>query len=354
MDMSKQKERHGGRLFCRCEKYKKGVQTSRRLWRLQKVVSRRVCPCAFQRGSLTLETSIVLPFLLCAVTAMLYVFAMTGFQAEKYRTLTQQAQSLAVTVGQGADVGDPYTRLYAYDQVTLPFAAFSFGSRSVVQRVVVRDWVGYTGESFSGDGEIFVYVTPKGEVYHRSRDCRYLNVSIQSIAAGQLDAARNWDGSRYTACVYCVKNGDGDSLFSDWRNALLPGVRWIMSVLWVFLHLLILSWEDMKDQMLSFWLLLELLLTGLLTALWNGREMVWFPGLFLLVVGKLSGERIGLGDGWLLLALGMWLPYEILMGILFLGLLAGAGYGILSGKKEIPLVPFFTVGFVLTVWGTII
>ena len=124
-----------------------------------------------------------------------------------------------------------------------------------------------------------------------------------------------------------------------------------MSVLWVFLHLLILSWEDMKDQMLSFWLLLELLLTGLLTALWNGREMVWFPGLFLLVVGKLSGERIGLGDGWLLLALGMWLPYEILMGILFLGLLAGAGYGILSGKKEIPLVPFFTVGFVLTVWG---
>lgn len=49
----------------------------------------------------------------------------------------------------------------------------------------------------------------------------------------------------------------------------------------------------------------------LLTALWNGREMVWFPGLFLLVVGKLSGERIGLGDGWLLLALGMWLPYEI-------------------------------------------
>lgn len=205
MDMSKQKERHGGRLFCRCEKYKKGVQTSRRLWRLQKVVSRRVCPCAFQRGSLTLETSIVLPFLLCAVTAMLYVFVMTGFQAEKYRTLTQQAQSLAVTVGQGVDEGDPYTRLYAYDQVTLPFAAFSFGSRSVVQRVVVRDWVGYTGESFSGDGEIFVYITPKGEVYHRSRDCRYLNVSIQSIAAGQLDAARNWDGSRYTACVYCVK-----------------------------------------------------------------------------------------------------------------------------------------------------
>ncbi len=36
-------------------------------------------------------------------------------------------------MGQGADEGDPYTRLYAYDQVTLPFAAFTFDSRSVLQ-----------------------------------------------------------------------------------------------------------------------------------------------------------------------------------------------------------------------------
>jgi len=122
-----------------------------------------------------------------------------------------------------------------------------------------------------------------------------------------------------------------------------------MSILWIFLHLLILSWEDVKNQMLSFWLLLELLLTGLLSALWSDREVAWIPGLFLLIAGKLSGEKIGLGDGWLLLALGMWLPYETLLEVLVFGLLAGAGYGMLSGKKEIPLVPFFTVGFVFTV-----
>ncbi len=126
-----------------------------------------------------------------------------------------------------------------------------------------------------------------------------------------------------------------------------------MSTLWIFLHLLILSWEDAKNQMLSFWLILELLLTGLLNALWSGREVVWIPGLFLLIVGKLSGEKIGLGDGWLLLALGMWLPYETLMAVLFFGLLTGAGYGVLLGKKEIPLVPFFTIGFVLVTGGNI-
>ena len=105
--------------------------------------------------------------------------------------------------------------------------------------------------------------------------------------------------------------------------------------------------------MLSFGLLLEFLLTGLLSALWSGRKVAWIPGLFLLIVGKLSGEKIGLGDGWLLLALGMWLPYETLLEVMFFGLLTGAGYGVLLGKKEIPLVPFFTFGVVLMTGGNI-
>lgn len=105
--------------------------------------------------------------------------------------------------------------------------------------------------------------------------------------------------------------------------------------------------------MLSFWLLLELMLTGLLEAFQNDRAVVWLPGFLLLILGKLSGEKIGLGDGWLLLALGMWLSYDTLMEVLLLGLLAGAGYGILSGKKEIPLVPFFAIGFVIATGGNI-
>ena len=207
MDISKQKERHRGRLFCIRRKNRKCVQTSLRLRKARDTIRRRVCPCAFLKGSLTLEAAWTLPFFLCAVMAMLYVFVMTGFQAEDYRSLTQRAQTMAVTVGQGADSSDPYISLYDHDKVTLPFSVFSFGSRSVVQRVTVRCWVGYTGESFFEGGEEFVYVTPHGEVYHRSRDCSYLNVSIQSIAAGQLKDARNQDGSRYQACGYCVKKG---------------------------------------------------------------------------------------------------------------------------------------------------
>ncbi len=131
MDMSKQKERHGEGSSAGVKNIKIGVQTSRRIWRLQKVVSRRVCPCAFQRGSLTLED-----FLGVAISALCgngdaLCFCDDRISGREIPDIdTARHKTLAVTVGQGADEGDPYTRLYAYDQVTLPFAAFSFGSRS--------------------------------------------------------------------------------------------------------------------------------------------------------------------------------------------------------------------------------
>lgn len=70
-----------------------------------------------------------------------------------------------------------------------------------------------------------------------------------------------------------------------------------------------------------------------------------------MLAGKLSGEVIGMGDGWLILALGMWLSYKELLQILLTGVLLGTCFGICRGTREIPLVPFLTIGFVLTTGG---
>lgn len=124
-----------------------------------------------------------------------------------------------------------------------------------------------------------------------------------------------------------------------------------MSRLWVFLHLLFLSAEDMRDGSLSFAVLLELLITGFIRDQWCGEPVLWMPGVFLMLAGKLSGEVIGMGDGWLILALGMWLSYKELLQILLTGVLLGTCFGICRGTREIPLVPFLTIGFVLTTGG---
>lgn len=165
---------------------------------------RRGSPHASCRGSLTLETALALPFLLCAVAALLSIFSMTAVQGRKARALMERAQTLAVTVG--ASQSDPYIKLYDYSGLSLPYGVLGFGSQSTVQKAVVRAWIGYAGEEDFGRAETFVYITPEGTVYHKSADCTYLRLSIRSIPAGGLETARNLSGSGYDPCETCVKN----------------------------------------------------------------------------------------------------------------------------------------------------
>lgn len=174
----------------------------------KKMVFRRVSLCFFQRGSLTLETAIVLPMVLCAITALLYLFTFTTIQAEAYRRQTERAEVLAITVGQ-EQLEDPYISL-SFPQVwQLPFSDLFPERKLLVHQTVVRAWVGYTGESFQkGDSEELVYLTPEGEVCHRSQDCSYLRLSICRISYAEVEKERNCSGERYAACEYCMKSSD--------------------------------------------------------------------------------------------------------------------------------------------------
>ncbi len=195
--------------FCTAYKTNKNLQVSRRKkgrFRLFQTV-RRASLSAFRRGSMTLEASLLLPFFLCAVTALLYLFAFSSIQSREGRTLVERAEALAVTAGQ-RNPADPYIRLYDTQMVSLPFSWLSFGRGVVAQKAVVRCWTGYTGESFDNgfSGEI-VYITPEGSVYHKNRDCTHLRLSVRQIASGTLEGERNSAGGRYTPCEYCVRRG---------------------------------------------------------------------------------------------------------------------------------------------------
>lgn len=175
----------------------------------------RASPRVFGRGSLTVETALALPFLLCAAAALICLFACTSVQAKENRALWEKAEILAVTAGQAAKE-DPYIRLYDPSVVSLPFSFLFPGGRLTAQRAVVRAWTGYTGESFraGNKSEEFVYITPEGSVCHKSRDCSYLRLSVRSISGSGLANARNESGAKYYPCEYCVKNaGAGAAVY---------------------------------------------------------------------------------------------------------------------------------------------
>lgn len=120
-----------------------------------------------------------------------------------------------------------------------------------------------------------------------------------------------------------------------------------MSRTWIFLHLLVLSIEDMKEGELSMAVILELAVTGGIHAVYTGHMPVLCLGFFLLAVGFCSGEKIGYGDGWLTLALGMWLTLSELCLAFFLSLVFCVLYAFCKKKSEVPLVPFLTLAYLI-------
>lgn len=209
MRMNDREKRYTGKPFCSIKKIMKTLQIPHRrnLYLINPLKIRRVSPYTFEKGSLTLELAMVLPLFLCAVTGLLYVFSFTSIQAGRYRRLAEHAQVLALTKV-GISEQDPYICLFDYDMAELPFFRIFGEHRAVTQQVTVRGWSGYTGESFNeGVQEELVYVTPEGDVFHRSRDCTYLLLSVRTASSEKLDEIRNLSGGRYRPCEYCVGNG---------------------------------------------------------------------------------------------------------------------------------------------------
>ena len=67
-------------------------------------------------------------------------------------------------------------------------------------------WNGYNVENQENakDGEMYVFVTKTGTVYHRNRNCTYLNPSVKAVNYGDLKEKRNENGAIYYACEKCV------------------------------------------------------------------------------------------------------------------------------------------------------
>lgn len=70
-----------------------------------------------------------------------------------------------------------------------------------------RAWTGYEvapeGEE-NPNGEEYVYVAENAEVYHLSRECTHIRLSISECEAADLETLRNEKGSKYTPCEICV------------------------------------------------------------------------------------------------------------------------------------------------------
>ena len=124
------------------------------------------------------------------------------------------------------------------------------------------------------------------------------------------------------------------------------------------LFLLFSSFLDIRKREISIPVTLLFGLAGVVYSVRTGRTMTDYLipaaiGIFILACSILTRGQVGMGDGWMLLALGCMLRMECYIQMACIGMLLAAAYsGVLmlvfrkNRKTEIPLVPFLLLGYV--------
>ncbi len=109
-------------------------------------------------------------------------------------------------LGNGIIVGDMLDIVMTYQVSALLEIPFVRPFR-MSNRYYGRLWTGYELTGSFGENAVqdVVYITENAQVYHESRNCTHLQLSISEVSMDEAEAARNQNGGRYKECSKCRK-----------------------------------------------------------------------------------------------------------------------------------------------------
>ncbi len=212
--------------------------------------SRCTCKRAV-KASLTVEAAAVLPFFVCFIVFILYFFRILQVQAGVAQALQYAGRKAAAecsvekdtekedssTSGLGdllkadiyfqkqlkkqncpvqyirggtagisflqSDLSGDYIELKAVYQMKLPVNLLGNIQYRIVQEAKCRKWTGYQPGQDTDADDTWLYYTEYGTVYHASRSCTHLDLSIQGVTYEQAGQNRNSSGGKYHPCEKC-------------------------------------------------------------------------------------------------------------------------------------------------------
>lgn len=150
-----------------------------------------------------LETShsgVMNPTTELAMTKVLFLKRLQG-ESELMKYVQGKGAGISLLT---SDFSGDYIELKANYQIKLPIGLFGIYYFPMQQHVKVRKWTGYEPETEDGE---WVYITPTGTVYHITKACPYLDLSIHAEDASKVTALRNKTGRKYKPCSKCSGAG---------------------------------------------------------------------------------------------------------------------------------------------------
>lgn len=210
--------------------------------------------CLTKRGSITVESAIVMPIFIFFILTIAYIMSFVRLQSMVQSGITQAAmdsaknaygeqvlnqglysgvESLISTVNTGNIIKDKAgtdflnnsgvangaaglvtitDSLTTENEVKVSASytyspAFNiFGIRNIfnTQTAISRKWTGDDLSDSATDEEI-VYIARTGTVYHKTPNCTHINLDIRQVDGSSLDRLRNNEGAKYYYCERCSK-----------------------------------------------------------------------------------------------------------------------------------------------------
>ncbi|MFI3212924.1 MAG: hypothetical protein R3Y24_06235 [Eubacteriales bacterium] len=167
------------------------------------------------QASMTIEGAIGIPLFLFFMITILSLIHMYQEYSVGLSDLHQQGKQLAMYgYGYGEIIAfdDDMVELNNYIEVKPIISEMIFPTIYALNKCYMRQWTGYDVEHVTEESieDEYVYITENGTVYHESRSCSYLNLSIKMIDKSALLTSKNVDGTGYSPCELCGDAGMGD------------------------------------------------------------------------------------------------------------------------------------------------
>ena len=103
-----------------------------------------------------------------------------------------------------------------------PFALPGIPALSLQSTYAGHAWTGYRisgrEEGDEEEKDEVVYITDRGSVYHRNRECSYLRPSVRSVQGALVSGERSLGGAVYYPCEYCRPSDAGCVFITSYGN----------------------------------------------------------------------------------------------------------------------------------------
>lgn len=189
-------------------------------------------------ASLTIEAALAFPLFLFMMTGILFFFRVLQVEHMTYGALCAAGSQMSLETGEGegslvkaagyfhgklskekfpyryivaermgmrwrkTDLSGGYIDLQLQYDCKMPIPILGKKHVSIAQRVKIKKWTGYQNDTANGEQEQWVYVAENGTVYHLTRTCTHLKLSIHTMGRNAVKQAG------YEPCHLC---GDGQA-----------------------------------------------------------------------------------------------------------------------------------------------